>query len=739
MPPSAARVARSAGARFAWFSLLALFAAWPYLSTAGALNDFRDAHILSQYETVARLTTLHFGELPAWNPYFCGGLYALGTPQARFASPAFVLTLLFGTERGEAILVMVAVLLALEGAFRLLRDHGVSRLAAILAAPVFGLSGVLACAPMLGWFNFLAFAGVPWALLGVRAVARGELRGAVTVALSLTAMVGLGGTYAVPFTALAAVVELGVLSVRRRAFAWRAVLATAVLAPALAAYRAWPVAETMLRSPRAVSGLGGTDVPQLGPQLFGYWPPLGGAASWYLVGAAAMPAVVLGLWRRTVWPWVGAGLVWLWLAFGSNVRPSASLWLRALPLYSMLRWPERFLVLLAVVLAVLAGWGVVRALALARRRSRWWAVVPAALLANVVMLVANFSQAAHGRSLVAPPLVVEQPFHQARGNRWTVADYAPMNRGSLSCMEAYPVPQSPALRADLVHESWVEGAGGAVVEHAWSPNRLEQTVTLESAGRLVVNQNHHPGWRSNVGTVVSERGLLAVELPAGTHLVSLVFRPVSAVGGLVMSSFAALLAAWLWWRRSIPLAALLLPWLGALLVSRAMPEPPFVPAPSAELEGAPVVAEVLPDGAQPVGARFEGGVSLDGVSTAWRDDHLRLELDWRVVPPLTTGLGVFVHIEPEGSKRLPGDHPLVSGVMTFEAAPPQKILRDVLLVSIPQESKGRPWKVWVGLWAVRGDGARSRVLDAAGLPVDADRLLVTTVTPPEASVRVERE
>ena len=55
--------------------------------------------------------------------------------------------------------------------------------------------------------------------------------------------------------------------------------------------------------------------------------------------------------------------------------------------------------------------------------------------------------------------------------------------------------------------------------------RIDLEVELSRPARVYVNQNWHPGWRSNVGEAVSDEGLLAVDLPAGTHEVSLRFLP----------------------------------------------------------------------------------------------------------------------------------------------------------------------------------------------------------------------
>src|SRR6185436_152366 len=104
--------------RLALYSLLALAALWPALEQAGNLNEFRDAQLLYSYEQVAVHTVRAFGQLPLWNPYYCGGLYALGALQARFASPPFLLSVLFGASRGQILIAYLMLVLGMEGVYR---------------------------------------------------------------------------------------------------------------------------------------------------------------------------------------------------------------------------------------------------------------------------------------------------------------------------------------------------------------------------------------------------------------------------------------------------------------------------------------------------------------------------------------------------------------------------------------------------------------------------------------------
>jgi hypothetical protein len=726
------------GFRLAVFAALAFAAAWPYLVTAGQMNEFRDANVLLSYEDAARRTVLDFHQWPLWNPWYCGGLFGLATPQSRFAAPPFLLSLLFGANRGESLTVFASLLLALEGTFRFLVGRGASRAAAVLSAPVFGLFGLFACAPYLGWHNFLGFALLPWALWGVRRAARGQARGAIVTAGAFAWIIGFGGTYVAPLTALACVLETLVAAWGRwRKTSWRTVAVGGLLSLALAAFRLWPILEELARAPRVLGGGSANEVLSLLGQLFDVWPPFKGTI-WYLVGLPAGIVALGALTRRRALGALVPALVWFWVALGYGAKLSLYGALRQLPLFSMLRAPERFLTLTGPFIALGAAWALTDLVARLRKKPRWsrvltgWATVTAlALVANVPWQLQNFRVAASSRGLIPPPEEEPRPFHQARGNRWAATLFAPMSRGTLACWEAYPVPQSAKLRGDLTQESYLaDDSAGSVDETFWSPNLLRYTVTLTRPTTLLVNQNHHPGWHASVGEVVNQEGLLGVALPAGSHDVRLSFEPRAARGGFATSAVALVVAAFFWRRRQVGrwVALALLPALPALAIGLSSSER----LPVRELraaDGTLVIADAPPPGAKPWNVAFEGGVTLQAVHVTELPElhRVRLELDWVRGAEVEKGLGFFAHLEPSNGKRVVGDHPLVSGVLALEQAPVGKTLRDVVMLDVPQTRRGQKWNVWVGLWAERGDGSRKRILTRDGVEIDAERLRLTPI------------
>jgi hypothetical protein len=745
--------------RLAWFALLALVTKWQILGKAGFFSDTTDAQYLSLYEEAARITVTRFHELPLWNPYYCGGISALGTAQARFAAPTFLLSLVFGTLRAEPLILMAMTVVGLEGTYRYARARGGGALGAPVAAPIFALCGCFARWPSFGWTHFYAFQLLPWALFGARATFRGSRRGVVVLAVAMAWMIGFGGTYAAPLTALGAAVE-GIEALARRNHRPRDIVrlaavfgAAVVFSTALSLVRLWPIAETLSSSPRVVGGTESTNLGRLSHDLFGESAQnfLHGD---YLVGVSVLPLFLLGGLRRRAIPLLITSLVWLWQALGYGVKPSLFAMLRSVPPYTMLRAPERCLPLFVLGFAVVTSLAFRRIEAASRRTPRAMLLIVGCLGVfgwNLFQLVKNQAEISNGRPMVAPPAVVDREFHQTRGNRWLAFYYTEMSRGVLACFDDYNVAQSPELRGDLSQEEYLRDPGaGTVTQSGWAPNRIDLHVSLLRPARVYVNANWHPGWHASEGTVLADHGLLAVDLPAGTHEVVLRFLPRSAIlGGL--TSLAALVVAIYVWRRTRAsdtfgsgrelvreVGIFASPFLVTAFGFLVMPEPRRPSPPLVTPEGDPIVVPAPPDGTTPIRARWVAeGITLQAArlnkssGPADRDTNLSVELDWRLDTPLPKGLAIFVEVEgaPAGSFSL--DYAFLSGTLLLDDAPLHITLRDVSdKLLLPNGPDPKEVKVYAGLYYGRRDGARLTDVQGDALEIDNGRVRVGSILVP---------
>jgi hypothetical protein len=337
---------------------------------------------------------------------------------------------------------------------------------------------------------------------------------------------------------------------------------------------------------------------------------------------------------------------------------------------------------------------------------------------------------------VPVPEEVEQPFAQARGNRWAQEYFLALNRGSIACGEAWPVPMSSRLRGDLPQEEYLEVPdSGTARRVAWTPNRVEVDVEAARPAVLLVNQNWHPGWKASVGQVVSREGLLGVELPEGRHQVVLRFLPRSGLGGAVVSVLAWVGLGLLAWRRrpvsgpvAVGVAAVPLGVWAVLGVTSGEPVARAVPL---NPDGSRMEVVSPPPEARPVDVRFDVPVELVAAEVPEAPDAeglVRMVLYWRVTGPVPRSAGVFVHLPgPEGSERKNADHAVVGGTFFFRDAPRDTVLRDAFWVSTKDWGAGQ-WEVLVGLWHAGGDGSRIGARGTDGKQLSEDRVSVGSFT-----------
>lgn len=760
--------------RLAFYAVLALALVWPVLATAASLNEFRDAQVMFLHERSALETVKRFGELPLWNPWYCGGMYALGAPQARFASPTFLATLWLGVARAEVLVAFLLALCGMEGTYRWLSLRVRTPIAAAAVAPVFALSGHFAVSYFRGWTNFWGFELVPFVLSGVTLAARGRMSGVALAAIAFAAILGFGGTFAAPLVAVAVAVEalraLSELEGRARSRAVAMLALTASFMAAASFFRLLPVAETLEAAPRIMAGTPGHAPKAILSMLTASLDAKNGdvetAGQFYVGGIFLALAALGGSDRRSVRATI-AVVAFVWLAAGYARKPALFALLRELPVLSALRYPERFL-WLAILFASEPAARAIEKMPRLGEGPRWrigaGVVIAGGLLLTYRGEILVFHDVAAARALgslqEAPK---DAPFRQSRGNRWLAAHVQAQNLGSLSCWEVHPVVESPRLRGDLAAEEYLaEPDAGTVTRTDWSPNRVTVKATLSRAARLLVNQNWHPGWRANVGSVVSDEGLLAVDLPAGEHVVELHFAPRSAKVGLWVSAaaLAALLA--LGWtlrggrplsgrRLPIGLALAAAPWV-VFGAARAGWDEPRWPAPiPRNANGTPALVAAAPESAKPFGTRWEIPVALEAVSLRGPDDRKNVYVDLylRRTGAVARTTAMFVHVERR--ERLPpkpkeeteakddkkkkkkdkdepqdffnADHQVVARSFFLSDAPEGALVDDAFGVHLDTPAPGE-WDVYVGFGHVSGRRGRAKIVTPGAGEVVEDRIRV---------------
>ncbi|MBX3231101.1 MAG: hypothetical protein KIT84_37190 [Labilithrix sp.] len=546
----------------AWFYLVVT--TYPgVLQNPHKLANWFDDHTLYAFDEADRITLLKYGQLPAWNPYWCGGCTGIAEPEDSFYSPDFLLRLIFGSEHGRRLAIILFMVAGFEGMYRLCRRFDSTPIASALGAVAFMTCDRFVSFIHDGWVHFMSFGLASWVLLAL-------LNGVTSVGWRLWGgfflawLVLAPGTYPAPYTAVA----FGYLFVclcAHRFFTgapapFKGPLLSALtiggVAFLLAACKLIPTTLYMRQFPRVFTPTEThTIVEMITPFLIRY-------GMLFFLGIVAVVAADLGGGIA-----LGGALLFLLLSLG-NTGPWAPFNLmKKLPMLSALRYPDRFHVMVLFFISLGASRGLstledafARAIAAGHRWLRrlplralvarvtkrdiekldTWIPpkVPVEMLWAAVLVGAIFSWRITSpliEELAAPqrapsmqlyveeaPRNFEQEFKQSRGNRRDSHIFPHVNMGSINCVAGIPVPESTRLRGDLPQEEYPADPNVATVKRiSWSPNAIVLDVDAKAATTILVNQNWAPEWRSNVGTVRSEELLLAVDVPAGKHTLRL--------------------------------------------------------------------------------------------------------------------------------------------------------------------------------------------------------------------------
>jgi hypothetical protein len=526
-----------------------------------SVTDHYDEHYFYAHDDAARISIADYHQVPAWNPYYCGGIPLAANPQDGSLAPDFWLRLIYGTGPGRRLAVLLFLLLGMEGMFQLARRHASSAPAAAAAAVIFASSGRFFFMLEFGWINMFGFQLLPWAVLGFENGFR-SWRWRIVGGFAVGWMLLAGGTYSTPYTVLvlAALTIYDTLAIIFRppqdpgdgVAWWRPIwslVGVGFFAVQFSAAKLFPMLAVISQHPRTIHNQHSNDVMQLIESLLTSHAqdPQGIAAEGY-VGLLVAVLALGSLAMKDRWAIRSMTMVGVFFALGLGDQGRESLWtmVRSLPLYNQLRDPQRFTMIVAFFLALavaraltaledlpekllhslVARFQTFRKKKITERLPLLARLATGALGAVAVTSVGYFAckliilddrmhQAPFSQD---PPLAANQDFHQARGNRWDAHVWAPAGRGTLQCFEETVFSQSALLRGDLQKEEFSVDPTTTVDRISWTPNRIKLRVHAPSQTSVTVNQNFAKGWSSTIGNVISADGELRVDaIPAGDH------------------------------------------------------------------------------------------------------------------------------------------------------------------------------------------------------------------------------
>ena len=522
------------------------------------------------YWEAPRQTMLRHGQIPLWNPYYCGGNILMAHPHSQFVSPFFLFALFFGTSIGLRIALVGHLLLGVWGMNRLGKLFQMSFSARVYCALSFSFTGFFAWHIVGGHFWALGFHLLPL-LYEAYLRALGPTAG-LPKSPNQTAWIFWGGTllawmvfhagmYSVPFTVLAlgadALLRTGASQGRQR---WRPIyisVSIGVLGFLLAGPKSFPLVDFLSDHHRTFNfkddALVFEDLKRMffGRSLEWKWDKAEGRLlyKWWGeyandIGYPLIPLALVGFLGRFRKNWISLCicLLFFWAMLGEHSDWGLYALLRRLPVYKGLHVPSRFTIMVTFFLVLSAGFGL--------EILRGWLErnlgKRAALIAIWAVILVSFGEpyAHHTRVNVLNAHVRDNPvapspvFHQKEGSAKWMYRYAIQNSGSLQCYELAQLPRARGLRTGNKPEAYPEQQiMGEVTNTRWSPNLLEIEVMGWAPTRVLINQNFHKGWKVNEpNQLVNHQGQLAVDVPPGPHHVSLRYLPSPFLWGSMASS-----------------------------------------------------------------------------------------------------------------------------------------------------------------------------------------------------------
>ena len=576
----------------AMYGVLSVFFCWPLFAHPQALgtNDW-DQHFF--YYGVVLKNVVEYGQMPFWNPWYCGGNVMWQNPQIALLSPVYPLTMIVSLPLAMKVNIVLHYWIGFIGMHLLVtRVIGLTFLPAVIyLATLVTASGAPAIHLRVGHSVFLPGFYLPLQLyFFFKAVKTGEWKYVCLAAATLALMVFNGGTHILPMSIAAIGCFALVAAIARRD--WRPLALAAAFGIAGLAYSApklvpviayvngeyfWDtrnptehpdvmtvdlLKQTYLVPTQDVKGR--LPLQRHGWHEYGNYIGLGSAA-------LLVTGVLVAAFRRAPGErWFGASVaitsaVLFLLSLGEFSPVAPAVLSQHLPLFENFRIPSRYTIPFVQFAALAAAWSLHTGIQKHKpSRGALAAAGLALLVAAGHLLVVNQW---HFRGVFNQP-PFDTTFRWMAGPKEIATDFessayapgSPMlralveHRAFFFCYESLQVyraagPDSPLLR--------VEGPV-RVSDVVFSPNRIEFNVFGgPEAGKVLLNTNWAPGWSSTAGPIelLGEPGrIAAIAVPPGmTGRFAFAFRPPLLIAGTLVMIAGAIASALLWRRRVSPI------------------------------------------------------------------------------------------------------------------------------------------------------------------------------------------
>ena len=550
-------------------------------------NDW-DQHLF--YYGVVLKNVVEYGQMPYWNPWYCGGNVLWQNPQIALLSPVYPLTALMSLQLAMKVNIVLHYWIGFAGMHVLLtRIIGITFLPAVIyLATLVTAAGAPAIHLRVGHSVFLPGFYLPLQLyFFFRAFKTGEWKYVLLASITMAVMVFNGGTHILPMS----VAALGSFSVcaaigRRD---WRPLVLFTVFGIAAVAYSApklLPVAQFVrgeqfwdTRNPIEQPDLVTLEIlkqtylvpsqnvsARLPMQRHG-WHEYGN-----YIGLGSCIALAAGLlWvllrRSPSNHWFGVSLalssiVLFVLSLGEFGRYAPAVVSQQLPLFENFRIPSRYTIPFLQFATLTLAW------AFQSIVTRHGLATPARVAVAIVCLAASahllavnrwnlrnvFNQPPFDttfRWMAGPPEIATDQLTNAYTAGSPMLRALVEHRAFFHCYESLQLYR--ASDPDRAH-LFVQGTA-RITDVSFTPNRLRFNVFGgPEPAKVLMNYNWGPGWASTAGPieVIGAPGKLAVVTiaPGQTGRYEFSFTPPGLYAGMVIFAVAAIVSAAAWRRRT---------------------------------------------------------------------------------------------------------------------------------------------------------------------------------------------
>jgi hypothetical protein len=563
--------------------VLTVWAWWP-MFVAYPGTAIEDGHMFHFYIASSKAALQRYHELPLWNPFDCRGIPLWDYPENITASPVMWITAGLTATQTMIAWNVFHVAAGFAGMWLLARGElGLGRAAALVASCFWAFS-VGHTTQYAGEHEALiSFLDAP-ILLFLWRRAEKSWSYAVGTGLAFGWMVYDGATYGLPHIGLLLAIETLTRAwpPRRLASVLARAAVVGVVAFTVGASRLLPLLDQFAYHKRPALY---PDVDQLSLTAFrdmyllrsaswrAHFPPQQYVFGEYLVYIGWLGALLclLGLVasaREAAWvAFVGGVLMLLMFGHFAKWAPWTVLHEHVFP-FKQMRVPSRFRLLLMVPMSVWIAFATERVPRWFRRSPRWADAARVVLLGAALLAAGDmvglgqelvrvrFTDAAEQPVTVSPRL-----YYGGAGLAADWINHPRQNRAWLGCRsyEWSFKTDAPLWEGD-VPQARAADDGATIASVTRTTGTFTIDVDATRPTRLLLNSAYDRGWRASVGEVVEVAHALAVDVPAGHHVLRVRYWPEKLTLGLWLSGLGllgsllflgrrALRAAWDRWRR----------------------------------------------------------------------------------------------------------------------------------------------------------------------------------------------